>query len=205
MHPFLKKNACFEWTNKLDTAFETSKLKIVDAIKQGVEIFDKGRLTCLHTDWSQSGIGYYLTQKHCNCISDFPNCCEDGWRITLAGSRPLKPAETRYAPVEGEALAVVWGLNQTKYFTQGCNDLLVLTDHKPLCKLFGNRSLDDIENPRLLRLKEKTMRWQFRVAHVPGNENAVADATSRNPGLIHIMTTLIWKMKRMRRSPTSTQ
>ena len=59
--------------------------------------------------------------------------------------------------------------------------MLVLTDHKPLCKLFGDRSLDEIENPRLLRLKEKTMRWQFRIAHVPGEENAVADATSRNP------------------------
>ena len=59
-----------------------------------------------------------------------PGCCEDGWRITLAGSRPLKPAETRYAPVEGE-----------RY-----DDLLLLTDHKPLCKLFGD--LDEIENPR---------------------------------------------------------
>ena len=178
MRPLLKKNSRFEWTSELNAAFESSKLKIVEAIKQGVEIFDKNRKTCLPTDWSKLGIGYYLTQKHCSCPSDIPDCCDSGWRITLAGSRPLKSAEMRYAPVEGEALAVAWSLDQTRYFTQGCNDLLVLTDHKPLCKLLGDRSLDEIHNPRLLRLKEKTMRWQFRTVHVPGKENFVADARS---------------------------
>ena len=44
MRPLLKKNARFEWTEELDTAFESSKLKIVEAIKQGVEIFGKGRV-----------------------------------------------------------------------------------------------------------------------------------------------------------------
>ena len=181
MRPLLKKNAQFEWTKELDTAFESSKLKIVEAIKQGVEIFDKGRVTCLSTDWSKSGIGYYLTQKHCECPTNLPGCCDNGWRITLAGSRPLKSAETRYAPVEGEALAVAWSLDQTRYFTQGCKNLVVATDHKPLTKLLGNRSLDEIQNPRLLRLKEKTMRWQYEIIHVPGKDNFVADATSRNP------------------------
>ena len=183
MRPLLKKNSRFEWTPELNAAFESSKEKIVDAIKQGVEIFDKNRITCLSTDWSKTGIGYYLTQKHCDCTTDFPGCCDNGWRITLAGSRPLKSAETRYAPVEGEALAVAWSLEQTRYFTQGCNDLIVLTDHKPLCKLLGDRSLDEIQNPRLLRLKEKTMRWIFRIVHVPGKEHFFADATSRNPVL----------------------
>ena len=38
----------------------------------------------------------------------------------MAGSRFLTGAEKRYAAIEGEALAVAWGLEQTKYFTQGC-------------------------------------------------------------------------------------
>ena len=181
MRPLLKKNSRFEWTDDLNTAFESSKQKIVEAIRKGVEIFDKNRVTCLNTDWSKSGIGYYLTQKHCACPTDTPGCCDDGWRITLAGSRPLKSAQTRYAPIEGEALAVVWSLEQTKYLTEGCNNLIICTDHKPLTKLFGNRSLDEIQNPRLLRLKEKTMRWHFKIIHIPGKENFVADATSRNP------------------------
>ena len=181
MRPLLKKNAQFEWTDALNEAFEKSKVQIINAIKNGVEIFDKDRITCLSTDWSKSGIGYYLMQKHCSCNSDSPGCCGDGWRITLAGSRQLNPAETRYAPVEGEMLAVVWSLEQTRYFTQGCRNLLILTDHKPLLKLLGDRTLDEIHNMRLFRLKERTMMWRFRVQHRPGKDHFVADATSRKP------------------------
>lgn len=53
----------------------------------------------------------------------------DGWEIALAGSRFLKPSETHYTPVEGEALAIAWSLKQTRHFTQGCDELLVVTDH----------------------------------------------------------------------------
>jgi len=99
----------------------------------------------------------------------------------LAGSRFLKPAETRYAPVEGEALAIAWSLEQTKFFTQGCDDLLIVTDHKPLTKLFGDRTLDEISNPRLFKLKQRTLPWRFEVKHMPGISNHFSDATSRRP------------------------
>ena len=112
-----------------------------------------------------------------------PDCCRNGWRITLAGSRFLSGAEQRYAPIEGEALAIAWGLEQTRYFTQGCPDLLVVTDHKPLTKIFGDRTLDEISNTRLFRLKQRTLPWYFRIAHAPGKSNAAADATSRHPSI----------------------
>merc|ERR1712015_491475 len=130
--PFLSPKTKFMWYDELNSAFEASKIEIVNAIKKGVEIYDLSRLTCLRPDWSQIGIGYFLSQKHCECDSTIPDCCENGWRITLAGTRFLKPAETRYAPVEGEALAIAWALEHTKYFTQGCDNLVVVTDHKPL-------------------------------------------------------------------------
>ncbi|KAK5889476.1 hypothetical protein CesoFtcFv8_015477 [Champsocephalus esox] len=49
-------------------------------------------------------------------------------------------AEQRYAAVKGEALAVAWGLEQTRYFTQGSDNLVKVTDHKPLVKIFGDRT-----------------------------------------------------------------
>ena len=82
-------------------------------------------------------------------VYQFTSCCEDGWRITVAGSRFLTETESRYAAVEGEALAIAWGLKQTRYFTQGCDKLLVVTDHKPLVKVFGDQTLDAITNTRL--------------------------------------------------------
>ena len=179
--PFLSPRYKFYWTPVLDRAFEESKEAIINAIKEGVEIFDTNRMTCLRPDWSKKGIGYSLLQKHCKCESPIPDCCRNGWRLTLAGSRFLNGAEERYAAIEGEALAVAWGLEQTKYFTLGCKDLLVVTDHKPLKKIFGDRTLDEISNTRLFRLKQRTLPWQFRIEHMAGATNSAADAMSRYP------------------------
>ena len=38
-----------------------------------------------------------------------------------------------------------------------------------------------MENPRLQRLKEKTLRFNFKIIHVPGVKHKAADATSRHP------------------------
>ena len=179
--PFLSEKHPFQWTPELNTAFEASKDAIIAAIREGVEIFDPNRKTCLRTDWSKIGVGYFLHQKHCECESDMPSCCPDGWKITLAGSRFLQSAESRYAPIEGEALAIAWALEQTRYFTLGCPDLLLVTDHKPLTKIFGDRMLDEIKNTRIFRLKQRTLPWRFKTRHLPGKTNVAADATSRHP------------------------
>lgn len=179
--PLLSTKTPFCWTSELDDAFANSKLELINAIKDGVRIFDSTRRTCLTPDWSKSGIGYWLRQKHCNCASLTPDCCDHGWKITLAGSRFLRSAEQRYAPVEGEALAVAWALEDTKFFTLGCDDLIVCTDHKPLVKIFGDRSLDEITNTRIFRLKQRTLSWRFRVVHVPGKLIPASDAFSRHP------------------------
>ena len=179
--PFLSPKYKFFWSQVLDKAFEESKTHIIEAIRQGVEIFDMTKPTCLRPDWSIHGIGYFLVQKHCQCNTKLPDCCPDGWKVTLAGSRFLTGAEKRYAAIEGEALAVAWGLEQTKYFTQGCPNLMVATDHKPLVKIFGDRTLDEIRNTRLFRLKQRTLPWRFIIQHMPGRSNLAADAASRYP------------------------
>ena len=179
--PFLSPRCTFSWSAELEQAFQASKQAIIEAIHTGVEIFDITRRTCLRPDWSNRGIGYFFLQQHCSCSSSIPDCCNGGWRITLAGSRFLSPAEQRYAAIEGEALAVTWGIEQTKYFTQGCDNLIIITDHKPLVKIFGDRTLDEITNSRLFRLKQRTLPWRFDIEHLPGKSNSAADAASRHP------------------------
>ena len=179
--PFLSPKVQFKWTTELNEAFQKSKDRIVESIHRGVQIFDLDRRTCLRPDWSSNGIGYFLTQKHCKCPGRLPDCCDNGWVVTLAGSRFLSGAEKRYAAVEGEALAIAWSLEQSKYFTLGCRDLLIVTDHKPLVKIFGDRTLDEIHNTRLFRLKQRALPWYFEVAYMPGKTNSAADATSRHP------------------------
>ena len=66
----------------------------------------------------------------------------------------------------------------------GCDNLIVVVDHRPLVKIFGDRRLDEISNPRLMRLKQKTLKWYFEVEYQPGKSNYFADATSRRPSTI---------------------
>ena len=184
MLPFrnlLKSGESFKWDESLDKIFNETKHMIIEEIRRGIEIFDKKRPTCLATDWSKDGIGFLLLQKHCPCAQIKPLCCKTGWKVTLVGGRFTTSAESRYAPIEGEALAVVEALKKAKHFVLGCSDLIVAVDHKPLLKVFGDRSLEDIHNPRLFNLKEKTLRFRFRMVHVPGVRHAAADAVSRYP------------------------
>ena len=93
-----------------------------------MRFFDPKRKTCLNIDLLKTGLGYWLCQKHCTCESDTPDCCDHGWYITLVGSRFLSFAGHRYAPVEGEVLAVVCALEDTKLFTLGCDNLTVTAE-----------------------------------------------------------------------------
>ena len=165
----------------MDEIFEKSKMKIVDEIIEGVRIFDINKPTLLATDWSKIGIGHVLLQKHCDCSDEKIYCCLTGWKVTLIGSQFTSPAESRYKPIEGEALAVVEGLDKTRFFVLGCTNLTVAVDHKPLLKILSDRCLEDIPNARLRNLKEKTLRYKFKIVYVPGIEHLTADATSRYP------------------------
>lgn len=133
------------------------------------------------TDWSKHGIGFWVFQKHCLCPSNDLFCCKQGWQITLVGSRFTHAAESRYAPIEGEALAVADALDKARHFVLGCDNLIIAVDHKPLLKIFSDRSLDNISNGRLRNLKENTLRYRFRMVHVPGVKNRAPDTLSRNP------------------------
>ena len=133
----LLRNNIFLWDDALEHAFEKSKLSIIDEIHNGVKIFDKSKPTCLETDLSRHGIGYWLFQKHCSCPSIDFFFCKQGWKTTLVGSRFTHAAESRYAPIEDEALAVADALDKARHFVLGCKNLTIAVDHRPLLKIFG--------------------------------------------------------------------
>ena len=47
----------------------------------------------------------------------------------------------------------------------------MLVDHKPLVKIFGDKTLHEISNPRLLNFKEKTRQYSFTVQYIKGINN----------------------------------
>ena len=185
MMPFrhlLSESKPFEWDLTMETAFQKSKEIIIELIIEGVASFDTNLVTCLSPDFSKDGMGWILQQKTCSCPEIIPTCCKEGWRLVLCGGHFCNKAEQNYSSIEGEATAVARGLDDTKYYTMGCKQLYVATDHKSLVQVLGDQSLADVENPRLARIKERTLWWQFTLIHTPGKLQLAADALSRRKG-----------------------
>ena len=172
-----KKNI-FSWNREHDEAFEAIKecLANLTVLTQ----FDPKLPTRLTADGSKlKGLGYTLQQEHgksCTC-----KCSEMVWKNIQCGSRFLTDTESRYAPIEFEALSVVWAVTKCKYFLVGLPEFLIRNDHKTLIPILNNYNLNDIENPRVRRLVEKLRPYKYRAEHISGNKNTVADAFSRAP------------------------
>ena len=172
------------WDEQLQLKLRQAKETICQLAKDGLSYYDRTRPTVAITDWSKERIGFVVLQQYCSCVSaDAPFCCKGGWRLALCGSRHLTAVEAGYAPIEGEALAVAWCLRKARLFLLGCPNLVIVTDHRPLVGLLGNRALTDIINPRLFRLKEQTLQHRFTVRYLPGKRNCAADFMSRYPSM----------------------
>ena len=185
MAPFrelLEKSRPFYWDHSLEAIFQESKQEIIRSIEDGVTTFEVGRPTCLATDWSKTGIGFTLSQKHCNCLEiNNPFCGTNHWKTTYAGSRFTKDSESRYAPIEGEALALLFGLTNCRMFVLGCPNLIVTVDHKPLVPILNDRDLDRIPNPRVLKIRERSLPYRFTTIAIPGEKNCGPNTLSRIP------------------------
>ena len=163
MVPFrdlLKKEKKCYWDDVLQKLFEEARKKIAEEVFAGLEWYDVNKWTAVLTDYSKAGLGFIMTQKHCSCKKIHPLCCEGGWKVCMVGISFLVPAESRYSRVEGELLGVVNALHKTRYYTQGAEKLIIGTDHKPLLGVL-DKSMELIDNPRLQRLAQKTLSWNF--------------------------------------------
>ena len=92
-------------------------------------------------------------------------------------SRGLNVHEIRYSVIEKEALAIVSAFEHFRPYLYGNRfTTVVKTDHKPLKWLFS------VTNPasRLLRWRLRLEEYDYEVHYIPGRENQIADALSRD-------------------------
>ena len=75
-------------------------------------------------------------------------------------------------------MAVCWALDHARYYCIGAPKIVIKTDHSPLKGLF-KKDLSEIDNPRVVKLLEKTLHHNIEVQTVAGKDNAGADALSR--------------------------
>ncbi len=166
----LKKGIRFHWLPEHQAAFEAARsllssskmLAFYNAMRQTRLICDASRLF---------GLGFVLKQE----------VEPDVWRKVQAGSRFLSPAETRYAMIELEMLAIAWAAKKCAMFIEGMpkSRLEIWTDHQPLVPILERYLLPEIENKRLQPLKMKVMHLQYRVKWVKGADKVEADSLSR--------------------------
>lgn len=168
LRPLLSTKNEFKRSPDLDQAFNTTKQALTSA--PTVSFFDPDKPTRLCTDASRQGLGFVLQQKK-----------GDNWALIQAGSRFLSDAESRYAIIELELLAMSWAISKCKLFLAGLPHFTIVTDHHPLIPILNNHRLDEIENPRLQRLKNRVMAYNFTAQWVKGILNSAPDALSRNP------------------------
>ena len=68
-----------------------------------------------------------------------------------------------------------------RLFLAGLPTFSIFTDHKPLIPILNSKQLDEIENPRLQRLRMKILEYTFVAAWMKGKDNEGPDALSRAP------------------------
>ena len=90
--------------------------------------------------------------------------------------------ETRYAMVELEALAIHYGVKQCHLYLSGLPHFDVITDHQPLKTIFNKKDLFEIDNDKLMKIKQELQsKYIFTVEYRKGPNHIVPDALSRNP------------------------
>jgi hypothetical protein len=149
----------FAWTSEQDAAFREIRRALVDS--PGLAPFDPQAPVVVATDASHSGLGGVLLQHG---------------RPVLYVARSLTPAESRYAIIEKELLAVSFVLSRCHFYTYG-RPIVLQTDHKPLLGLV-NADADRL-SARLRRLVERLFPYNLQWEYIPGKENLFPDALSR--------------------------
>ena len=114
LRELVKKDVEFVWTESHETAFERTKALICG--QTTLKYFDPSAESVIQVDASSRGLGAVLMQK--------------GKPIAFA-SKSLGDAETRYANIEREMLAVVFGCERFHTYVFG-KSVTIESDHRPL-------------------------------------------------------------------------
>jgi hypothetical protein len=159
-----RKDVSFAWTPTRQLAFDT--LKSMAAQKLQNFIFDSNSPTFVTTDASDVGLGAVLSQ------------IQNGQEVPIAlAAHSLNSAERNYSTSERECLACVWGCEHFDKFLLG-REFTLRTDHKALESLL-QRHWSKRESGKFGRWFNRLAIFKYKVEHIRGSDNKVADALSR--------------------------
>ena len=106
----------------------------------------------------------------------------DGSERPIAyASRTLSSAENKYAQVEKEALALIFGLSKYHQYLYG-RTFILQTDHKPLTTILGpTQGIPSLAAARLQRWAIQLAGYSYKIRFRPTQQHCNADGLSRLP------------------------
>ena len=154
------KSTQFVWSSLHDRAF--TEVKRLVSNHPVLKYYDINEEVTLQCDASEKGLGATLLQS--------------GQPVVFA-SRTLSMTERRYAQIEKECLAIVFGCQKFSQYITRRAKVTVESDYKPLQSIF-KKSL--LEAPcRLQRMMLRLQRYNLEVTYKPGPQMYIADHLSR--------------------------
>ena len=169
LYELLRKDSRWRWGREQQESFRWAQNALTS--DSFLAHFKSGQQLVLVCDASPVGIGAVLAQREA-----------DGSERPLGYvSRSLTQAERRYAQIDREALSIVFGVCKFHKYLLG-NHFALVTDHKPLLRLFGeHQDLPTMTSARIRRWALKLSTYSYRIEHRSTELMGNADALSRIP------------------------
>ena len=169
LYRLLKKNIRWTWGPAEKEAFELVKSQLAQS--PILEHYDPAKRLSLSTDASPYGVGAVLS-----------HVLDDGTEKPIAyASRKLNDVEKRYAQIDKEALAIIFGVKRFHQYLYG-RRFSICSDHKPLQYLLSeSKAIPTMASARLRRWALILSAYQYSISYRPGEKMANADGLSRLP------------------------
>lgn len=151
----------FNWTPECDKSLETLKELIGKLDK--LYYVDNDKMLYLQTDASTQGVGGALYQYD-----------KGRKRYIVFLSIAFNEVQMRWSTIEQEGFAVYFCIVQCERYLAGV-DFILETDHRNL------QWLENSKAPKLVRWWLRIQEFRFKIQHIPGKQNYIADALSRIP------------------------
>ena len=158
LRELLVKNKPWQWGKSHIQSFERKKKLLVS--KKCLAYYDAQTPVKIQVDASKSGVGAVLLQND---------------RPTAYLSKSLTAMQQRYAPIEQEMLAVVFGCQRFHQYIYG-KKATIQSDHKPL-ETIMKKPLQNTP-PRLQRMLLSLQKYDVNLVYLAGKENILADTLS---------------------------
>ena len=147
---------------RLGREFKQQSL-LKNALLKPLRYYDRNKPVTLQCDASLKGLGACIIQ--------------DGQPIAFV-SKSLTDTETRYANIEQELLAIIFGCEKFHMYLYG-RTIVIESDHKPL-EMISMKNL--ITAPvRLQRMLLRLQQYDMVITYRPGKEMLLADTLSHLP------------------------